>query len=81
MYKTEGVRVLYQYHSEDIRKALERFISGDFGSSAGRPSNELIRDFGCYQLEFGMIFIISYKFFTNRDFITILLKEEYDGKE
>lgn len=68
-------------HSEEIKRSLERFRAGDFGTSSCRPHNELIKDFGCYELDFGTILIISYKLFTNRDFITILLKEEYEERE
>lgn len=65
-------------HSEEIKKALERFRGGDFGTSSGKPHNELIKDFGSYELPFGTLWIISYHLFSNRDFITLLLPEEYE---
>lgn len=80
-YMTAAVKKHLLKHSEEIRNALESFQSGDFGSSAGRPSNDLIKDFGSYELSFGTMWIISYDIFTNRDFITLLLPEEYEGKE
>lgn len=81
VYMTAGVKRYLLKHSEEIRNALIRFKGGDFGTSSVRHRNELIKDFGCYELDFGTILIISYKLFTNRDFITILLKDEYDERE
>lgn len=81
IYPTETVKNLYPNHSEEIQKALKRFRGGDFGTGAGRPPNDLIRDFGSYELSFGTLWIISYNLFTNRDFITLLLPEEYERRE
>ena len=77
-YATAGVQRYLSNHSEDIHNALDRFKNGDFGSSPEKPRNELIKDFGSYELSFGTLWIISYKLFTNRDFITLLLPSEMD---
>ena len=44
------------------------------------PNNELIKHFGSYELSFGTIWIISYHLFRSRDFITLLLPEEYEER-
>ena len=79
-YMTAGVKRCLLNHSEDIQNALERFQRGDFGTRPQKPQNELIIDFGSYELTFGTLWIISYKLFTNRDFITLLLPSEMDGE-
>ena len=78
-HMTAGAKKYLLNHSKEIQNALNRFISGDFGDTTDRPSNDLIRDFGSYQLAFGTLWIISYNIFTNRDFITLLLPCEFDG--
>ena len=80
-YKTAGIEKLYQSHRTEIRNAVKRFLSGDFGSGSQVPRNDLIKNFGCYKLSFGTIWIINYKLFRNRDFITLLLPEEYERSE
>ena len=67
-------------YSKEIKNALERFQDGDFGTSSEGPSNDLIKDFGSYDLTFGTLWIINYDLFANRDFITLLLPCEYEGK-
>lgn len=79
-HMTARVKCKLLNHSKEIRNALERFQGGDFGDTQCRPSNELIRDFGSYQLSFGTLWIISYNLFTNRDFITLLMPCEYEGE-
>lgn len=81
IYTTPEVKKHLANHSEEINTALDRFLGGDFGTSSARPPNDLIRDFGCYQLSFGELWIISYNLFTNRDFITLLLPEEYERSD
>lgn len=78
MYMTAGIKRHLLKHSQEIKSALERFRSGDFGTSSCRPNNELIKDFGVYELTFETLWIISYHLFSNRDFITLLLPEEYE---
>ena len=78
IYMTAGVKKYLANHSEEIKTALKRFQGGDFGTRSGRPTNELISDFGSYDMTFGELWIISYNLFTNRDFITLLLPEEYE---
>lgn len=78
IYMTAGSKKHLLKHSEEIKRSLERFRAGDFGTSSCRPHNELIKDFGSYQLSFGTLWIISYYLFSNRDFITLLLPEEYE---
>ena len=78
VYMTAGIKCKLLKHSEEIQNALKRFRDGDFGSSSGGPSNDLISKFGCYELSFGTLWIINYDLFTNRDFITLLLPDEYE---
>ena len=79
-HMTAGAKKYLLNYSKEIRNALVRFQSGDFGDTQGRPSNELIKDFGSYELPFGTLWIISYNLFTNRDFITLLLPSEFEGE-
>lgn len=79
-YKTAGIERLYQSHRTEIRNAVKRFLSGDFGSGSQVTNNELINQFGSYELSFGTIWIISYHLFRSRDFITLLLPEEYEER-
>ena len=65
-------------HSNEIRNALKRFQEEDYGDASEKPDNSLIREFGSYELAFGTLWIINYNLFTNRDFITLLLPEEYE---
>lgn len=78
---TAGVKrlLLNKGHSEEVRKALERFQGGDYGKVSDRPSNDLIKGFGSYSLSFGTLWIISYDFFADREFITLLLPIEFEG--
>lgn len=78
VYMTAGIKNKLLNHSEEIRNALERFRGGDFGRSSCKPQNDLIREFGSYELSFGTLWIINFNLFTNRDFITLLLPEEYE---
>lgn len=80
-HMTAGIKrlLLNTERSKEIRNALDRFQGGDFGRVSERPSNDLIKDFGSYELSFGTLWIISYEFFADRDFITLLLPGEYDG--
>ena len=78
---TPGVKKHVPNHSEEIHKALAKFNSGEFGTSSHRPSNELIREFGSYELSFGTMWIISYNLFSEREFITLLLPNEYEGRD
>lgn len=80
-HMTAGVKKQLLNNPEAVRNALKRFRDGDFGSSTHRPENELIKNFGEYELPFGTLWIISYDLFRNRDFITLLLPEEYDQKQ
>lgn len=79
-YKTEGIEKLYQIHREEIRNAVNMFLSGDFGSGSQAPGNDLIRNFGSYDVSFGTLWIISYNLFSSREFITLLLPEEYEER-
>lgn len=79
VYMTAGIKCKLLRYSEEIQNALKRFREGDFGSSSDRPSNDLITGFGCYELTFGTLWIINYDLFTNRDFITLLLPEEFEA--
>lgn len=82
-HMTAGIKrlLLNTERSKEIRNALERFQGGYFGRVSERPSNDLIKDFGSYQLSFGTLWIISYGFFADRDFITLLLPEEYEERD
>lgn len=81
VHMTPGIkkRLLNEKHSEEIRKALDRFRTGDIESTTGKPDNSLIDSFGRYELSFGTVWIISYHLFSSRDFITLLLPSEYEG--
>lgn len=79
-YMTEGIKYKALDHSEEIQNALEQFKSGAFGSGSQVPKNELIKHFGSYELSFGTIWIISYNLFRSREFITLLLPEEYEER-
>lgn len=80
-YMTAGIKKYLLRHSGEIRKALDMFRSGEFGSSSEKPNNSLIADFGSYELSFGTIWIISYNLFSEREFITLLLPEEYERSD
>lgn len=77
-YMTAGVKSKLLNHSEDIQNALERFRNGDYGENIAKPENALITASGAYEMPFGTLWIINYDLFRNRDFITLLLPEEYD---
>lgn len=79
VYMTAGIKKHLLRHSEEIRNALNRFKSGDYGDLSERLINSLIDKIGSYELSFGTLWIISYGFFSDRDFITLLLPEEFDG--
>lgn len=79
VYMTAGIKKYLLRHSEEIRNALNQFKSGDYGSGSERPDNSLIDKFGCYELSFGTLWIINYNFFSSREFITLLLPNEFDG--
>lgn len=78
MKMTLGIKKHLANHSEEIHNALNQFLRGEFGTSSQRPSNDLIRDFGSYELSFGTMWIISYNLFSNSNFITLLLPKEYE---
>ena len=78
IYTTGGIDRLYQSHQTEIDNIVKRFLSGDFGSSSQAPKNERIKEFGSYEASFGTMWIINYKLFRDRDFITVLLPEEYE---
>ena len=79
VYMTAGVKKYLLNHSEEIKRVLNLFQSGEYGKSSDRPSNDLIRNFGSYhQLSFGTLWIISYNLFSDREFITLLLPNEYE---
>lgn len=77
VYMTAGVKRYLLKHSEDIKDALRRFRNHDYDSEDGKPDNELIVEFGAYELPFGTIWIINYDLFSGQDFITVLLPKEY----
>ena len=77
---TPGIKKHIPNHSEEIQKALERFRGGDLGTGSQKPDNDLIKHFGSYELSFGTLWIISYHLFRSRDFITLLLPEEYEER-
>ena len=79
VYMTAGIKKQLLKHSEEIRNALNRFKSGDYGNLSEVPINSLIDKFGSYELSFGTIWIISYNFFSDRDFVTLLLPCEFEG--
>ena len=81
VYMTAGIKRHLLKCSEEIQNALRQFRNGDMGKSSDKPANSLITEFGSYELSFGVIFIISYKLFTDRDFVTVLLKDEYEEGE
>lgn len=81
VYMTAGAKKYLLKHSEELHRALNSFLAGEFGTSPDKPQNELIQDFGAYSLSFGTLWIISYHLFTNRDFITLLLPCEYGKGE
>ena len=78
-YMTAGVKKHLLKHSAAVKLALEEFQQGNFGKVEEKPQNELIQDFGAYELSFGTLWIISYHLFSSRDFITLLLPCEYEG--
>lgn len=79
-YMTAGTKKYLLKHSEAIQNALKEFQQGNFGNVEEKPQNELIKEFGSYQLAFGTLWIISYYLFTSREFITLLLPNEYEGR-
>ena len=81
VYMTAGIKKQLLKHSEEIRNALNRFKSGDFGNLSEKVINTLIDKFGSYELSFGTVWIINYNFFSDRDFITLLLPEEFEGEK
>lgn len=81
VYMTAGIKKQLLKHSEEIRNALNRFKSGDYGDSSETLINSLIDKIGSYELSFGTIWIINYNFFSDRDFITLLLPEEFEGEK
>lgn len=77
-YMTAGIKGKLLNHSKEIQNALNRFKAGDFGSSSQAPKNERIKEFGSYETSFGTMWVINYKLFRDRDFITVLLPDEYE---
>lgn len=80
-YMTAGVKKCLLKHSEAVQNALKEFQRGNFGNVEEKPSNGLIKTFGCYELGFGTLWIINYALFSDRDFITLLLPCEYEREE
>ena len=78
VYMTAGIKRYLLKCSEEIQNALRRFRNGDMGKSSDKPENSLINDFGSYELSFGTLWIINYGLFSGRDFITLLLPDEYE---
>ena len=81
VYMTAGAKKQLLKHSESIQNALKEFQRGNYGNVEEKPQNSLIKDFGCYELAFGTLWIISYHLFTSIDFITLLLPEEFEGEK
>lgn len=81
VYMTAGIKKQLLKYSEEIRNALNRFKSGDYGRCSEKPNNSMIDTFGMYELSFGTIWIINYNFFSDRDFITMLLPDEFEGEK
>lgn len=77
VYMTAGVKRYLLKHSEDIQNALRRFRKHDCDTEEGKPDNDLIAEFGAYQMPFGTVWIINYDLFSGQDFITVLLPKEY----
>jgi hypothetical protein len=77
VYFTAGAKRYLLRYSEDIKDALDRFRNSDYDSDDGKPDNDLIVEFGAYELPFGTIWIINYDLFSGQDFITVLLPTEY----
>ena len=80
-YMTAGVKKYLLKHSEAVQNALKEFQCGNYGNVEEKPTNGLIKAFGCYNLPFGALWIINYTLFSDRDFITLLLPCEYEGEE
>lgn len=77
VYMTAGIKRYLLKHSEEIQNALRRFRKNDYDSEDGKPDNDLLVEFGAYELPFGTIWIINYDLFSGQDFITVLLPKEY----
>lgn len=78
VYMTAYVKKYLLRYSEEIRNALNQFRHGEYGNVSEKPTTSLIDRFGSYELPFGTVWIIDYKLFSDRDFITVLLPCEYD---
>jgi len=81
VYMTAGIKrlLIRSDTSEEVRNALKRFENRDYGEFSEKPDQRDISEFGSYKTSFGAVWIINYKLFQDRDFITVLLPCEFDN--